>query len=70
MRDERKKEERTKQSQTNKAKQHSTSKAVTKKNELPRVGLKPTTLYTLDSMYGYLIVYTAEPLNLVTLCAM
>ena len=36
--------------QTNKAKQHSTPKAVTfpKKNELPRVGLEPTTLYTLD----------------------
>ena len=34
----------------NKAKQHSTPKAVTfpKKNELPRVGLEPTTLYTLD----------------------
>ena len=31
----------------NKAKQHSTPKAVTfpKKNELPRVGLEPTTLY-------------------------
>ena len=40
MRDERRKEERTKQGQTNnKAKQHSTPKAVTlpKKNELPRV---------------------------------
>ena len=36
--------------QTNKAKQHSTPKAVTfpRKNELPRVGLEPTTLYTLD----------------------
>ena len=34
----------------NKAKQHSTPKAVTfpKANELPRVGLEPTTLYTLD----------------------
>ena len=45
------KEERSKQGQTsNKAKQHSTPKAVTfpKKNELPRVGLEPTTLYTLD----------------------
>ena len=44
-------EERSKQGQTNnKAKQHSTPKAVTfpKKNELPRVGLEPTTLYTLD----------------------
>ena len=47
----RRKEERSKQGQTNnKAKQHSTPKAVTfpKKNELPQVGLEPTTLYTLD----------------------
>ena len=46
----RRKEERSKQSQKNKAKQHSTPKAVTfpKKNELPRVGLEPTTLFTLD----------------------
>ena len=51
MRDERRKEERSKQDQTNnKAKQHSTPKAVTfpKKNELPQVGLEPTTLYSLD----------------------
>ena len=51
MRDERRKEERSKQGQTsNKAKQHNTPKAVTfpKKNELPQVGLEPTTLYTLD----------------------
>ena len=44
MRDE--KEGRSKQGQTNnKAEQHSTPKAVTfpKKNELPRVGLEPTT---------------------------
>ena len=44
MRDE--KEGRSKQGQTNnKAKQHSTHKAVTfpKKNELHRVGLEPTT---------------------------
>ena len=50
MRDE-KEEEISKQGQTNyKAKQHSTPKAVTfpKKNELPRVGLEHTTLYTLD----------------------
>ena len=50
MRDE--KEERSKQGQTNnKAKQHSTPKAVTfpKKNELPWVGLETTTLYTLDT---------------------
>ena len=49
MRDEK---EESKQGQTNnKAKQHSTPKAVTfpKKNELPRVGLEPTALYTLDS---------------------
>ena len=49
MRDE--KEESSKQGLTNnKAKQHSTRKAVTfpKKNELPRVELEPTTLYTLD----------------------
>ena len=45
----RRKEERSNQGQTNnKAKQHSTPKVVTfpKKNELPRVGLEPTTLYT------------------------
>ena len=53
MRDE--KEERKKQARSNKknkAKQHSTPKAVTfpKKYmyELPWVGLEPTTLYTLD----------------------
>ena len=55
MRDERKNEERSKQGQTNnKAKQHSipNCKAVTfpKKNELPQVGLEPTTLH----MYMYL----------------
>ena len=53
MRDGRK-EERSKQGQTNnKAKQHSTPKAVTfpKKNELPRVGLEPMTLYM------YLFIY-------------
>ena len=50
----RSKKERSKQGQTNKqtnkAKQHSSPKAVTfpRKNELPRVGLEPTTLYTLD----------------------
>ena len=45
----RRKEERSKQGQTNnKAKQH---KVVTflKKNELPRVGLEPTTLYSRQS---------------------
>ena len=44
----RRKKERSKQGQTNnKAKQHSTPKAVTfpRKNELPQVGLEPTTLY-------------------------
>ena len=52
----RRKKERSKQGQTNnKAKQHSTPKVVTfpKKNELPHVGLKPTTLY----MYMYMHVY-------------
>ena len=47
----RRKEERSKHGQmNNKAKQHSTPKAVTfpKANELPRVGLEPTTLYTLN----------------------
>ena len=44
------KKEASKVKQTNKAKQHSTPKAVTfpRKNELPQVGLEPTTLYTLD----------------------
>ena len=44
------KKEASKVKQTNKTKQHSTHKAVTfpRKNELPRVGLEPTTLYTLD----------------------
>ena len=52
MRDE--KEERKKQARSNKqqgkATQYTQFKAVTfpKKNELPRVGLEPTTLYTLD----------------------
>ena len=52
MRDE--KEGRKMQARSNKqqlkAKQHNTPKAVTfpMKNELPRVGLEPTTLYTLD----------------------
>ena len=48
MRDE--KEERKKQGQTNKAKQHSTPKAVTfpRKNELPQVGTHDT-LYSRQS---------------------
>ena len=41
----REKEERSKQGQTNKAKQHSTPKAVT-----PQVGLEPTTLH--DTLYS------------------
>ena len=46
----RRKEERSKQGQTNnKAKQHSTPKAFPKKNELPRVGLEPTTLRITQS---------------------
>ena len=61
MRDERRKEERNKQDQTNnKVKQHSTPKAVTfpKKNELPRVGLEPTTLYTPGrDMHVYIYMY-------------
>ena len=47
----RRKEERSKQGQiNNKAKQHSTPKAVTfpKKKDLPRVGIETTTLSTLD----------------------
>ena len=61
MRDE--KEGRKKQAssnkQTNKAKQHSTPKAVTfpKKNELPQVGFEPTTLYTLDRALNHMYVY-------------
>ena len=54
MRDERRKEERSKQDQTNnKTKQHSTPKVVTfpKKNELPQVGLEPNTLHTERSRY-------------------
>ena len=44
------KKEASKVKQTNKAKQHSTPKAVTfpRKNELAQVGLEPTTLYTPD----------------------
>ena len=48
------KEEISKQGQTNKAKQHRIPKAVTfpKKNEPPRVGLEPTTLHS-TSMHGH-----------------
>ena len=66
----RRKEERSKQGQTNKkAKQHSTPKAVPfpKKNELPRVGLKPTTLYTPDRahMYNNIIFICVQAIFLV-----
>ena len=52
LKDEARKKEASKVKQTNKAKQHRTPKAVnfSKKNELPRVGLEPTTLYTLDKV--------------------
>ena len=56
MRDERRKEERSKQDQTNnKAKQHSTPKAVTvpEKNELPRVGLYATIIIILAIALKY-----------------
>ena len=56
----RRKEERRKQGQTNnKAKQHSTPKVVTflLKNELPRVGLDPTTLYTLTHEHRFPVVF-------------
>ena len=58
----RRKEERSKQGQTNnKAKQYSTPKVVTspKKNELPRVGLEPIALYTLDRAL-YLYMYSCR----------
>ena len=56
----RRKEEASKVKQTNKAKQHSTPKVVAfpKKNELPWVGLEPTTLYTLDrALYHCICMY-------------
>ena len=56
-----------KQGQTNnKAKQHSTPKAVTfpKKNELPQVGLEPTTLYTLDR-----VLYSTTEIHVLTVQA-
>ena len=59
----REKEERSKQGQTNnKAKQHSTPKAVTfpKKNELPWVGLEPTTLYTLDRALYHMYIFPTQ----------
>ena len=58
----RRKEQRRKQGQINdKAKQHSTHKVVTfpKKNELPRVGLEPTTLYrSTTELPRHVHVYT------------
>ena len=47
------KKERRKKQTNYKAKLHSTPKAVTfpKKNELPRVGIEPTTFYTLDRTF-------------------
>ena len=66
MRDE--KEGRKKQARSNKqqfkAKPHSTPKAVTfpKKNELPRVGLEPTTLYTLDRVLYQLSSLVPRPI--------
>ena len=70
LRDEKK--ERSKQGQKHdKAKQHSTHKAVTfpKKNELPRVGLEPTTLYTHVHVHVHVaallnINETAGPVNI------
>ena len=62
------KEGRKKQTNNN-AKQHSTPKAVTfpKKNELPRVGLKPTTLYTLDrALYMYMYVHRAYNISAIS----
>ena len=62
----RRKEEKSKLSHANnKAKQHNTPKAVTfpKKNELPQVGLEPTTLYTLGRALYQLsyILYPPPP---------
>ena len=53
----RRKEEGSKQDQTNK--KHSTPKAVTfpKKNELPRVGIESTTLYTLDRALYHIFLH-------------
>ena len=58
MRDEKEGKKRSKQGLThNKAKQHSTPKAVTfpKKNELSRMGLEPTTLYTLNRVLHHVL---------------
>ena len=64
----RRNKERSKQGQTNnKAEQHITPKAVTfpKKNEPPRVGLEPTTLYTLDRALYHVHVILKEVFRLV-----
>ena len=57
MRDERRKEGRSKQGQTNKAKQHSTPKAGTfpKKNELPRVAL----VHVHANCVAYIYIYVS-----------
>ena len=61
----RRKKERSKQGQINKAKQHSTPKAVTfpRKNELPQVGLEPTTLYTLNRALYHLYIYVSHTIT-------
>ena len=54
------KKERSKQGQTNKqgkATQHTQGSHFSKKKELPRVGLEPTTLHTLDRALYQLILY-------------
>ena len=58
MRDE--KEERKKQARTNKQTRQSNTahpRQFPKKNELPRVGLEPTTLYTPDRALLYVLFY-------------
>ena len=64
MKDE--KEERKKR-----AKQHSTTKAVIfpKKNKLPRVGLKPTTLYTLGRALYHVILRSKYNVQVYTCCS-
>ena len=61
--------ERSQQGQINKAKQHSTPKAVNfpRKNELPQVGLEPTTLTCTGIKFVCVCVcvcvYTHQSLN-------
>ena len=78
----RRKEERSKQGQTNnkahstpkvvmQARKHSRPKVVSflKKNELPRMGLKPTTLYTLrQSALPRQLSWLAQISHLVYMC--